>query len=209
MYDYIKGTLVSKNTPHIVVETSGIGYLILSNQRTIDALPELSESVKIYTKLIHKEDAMTLCGFLNKEDRVIFDTLTTVSGIGTKVALTLLDEFETSELIGAVIDGDYKFISRAKGVGPKLAQKIILELKDKLSSTKTTAELLSSRQEGALGVSCEVIEEVQTILNSLGYDKSEYSRPLDAALKSVDGNDSQELLRTVLQLLSKGVATDR
>ena len=75
---------------------------------------------------------MLICGFKQKEDRAIFDILTSVSGIGTKVGMVLLDEFSGSELINAVLEGDYKLISRAKGVGPKLAQKIILELKEKI-----------------------------------------------------------------------------
>ena len=80
---------------------------------------------------------MSLCGFLHKEDRDIFNILTSVSGVGAKMALTLLDEFDSSELIGFVIEGNYKELTRAKGVGPKLAQKIILELKDKLMNYQT------------------------------------------------------------------------
>lgn len=206
MYDYIKGTLASKNEPHIVVETGGgVGYLMLSNSRNIALLPECGESVKIYTKLIHKEDTMLLCGFMHKEDRVIFDILTCVSGIGTKVALTLLDEFGATELIGAVIEGDYKFISRAKGVGPKLAQKIILELKDKLTSTQTSAQIIMSRSESALkNISKETVEEVQTILGSLGYSQGEYSNAIETALKKLEKDDSQELLKISLKILSDG-----
>jgi len=205
MYDYIKGTLISKNDPHITVECSGIGYIMLSNSRTISFLPEIGENIKIYTKLIHKEDTMLLCGFAHKEDRVIFDILTQVSGIGTKVALTLLDEFGATELIGAVIDGDYKYISKAKGVGPKLAQKIILELKDKLTNTQTTAQIIISKSEksGNTKVSNNTIEEVQTILNSLGYSQGEYSSAIETALKGLEKDDSQELLRLALKILSE------
>ena len=138
MFDYIKGELVFKGDDSVVVENNGIGYLIKTNQRTISLLNEINSTVKIYTKLVHKEDSMTLVGFKQKEDRVIFDVLTSVSGIGTKVALVLLDEFSGSELIDYVINEDFKSISRAKGVGVKLAQKIIIELKGKLTSSKTT-----------------------------------------------------------------------
>lgn len=203
MYDYIKGKLVSKNFPNIVVECNNIGYLILSNSRVIGALGEIGEEVKIYTKLLHKEDFMGLCGFLHKEDRVIFDILTSVSGVGTKVGLTLLDEFGAGELIGAVIEGDYKQISRAKGIGAKLAQKIILELKDKLTSTHTTAQIVASRAVGGV-VSNENIEEVQTILSSLGYTHNEITASMEIALKSAQKDDSQELLRCSLGILSNG-----
>lgn len=200
MYDYIKGTLISKNEPYIVVEAGGIGYSILSNARTISFLPECNDGVKIYTKLIHKEDSMFLCGFMHKEDRVIFDILTYVSGIGTKVALTLLDEFQTSELIGAVIEGDYKYISRAKGVGPKLAQKIILELKDKLTAQSAAIVLPVNTQKR---VQNETMIEVQTILSSLGYSQSEYSSAIEAVSAKIEKDDAQELLRLSLKVLSE------
>ena len=99
MYDYIKGTLIFKNLDTAVVENNGIGYKFLINSRTSALLGEINEEVKVYTKLIHKEDTMYLAGFKQKEDRAIFDILTSVSGIGTKVAMVLLDEF--SELYHA------------------------------------------------------------------------------------------------------------
>lgn len=202
MYDYIKGKLVSKNYPNIVVECGNIGYSILSNERVIASLGELGTDVKIYTKLLHREDFMSLAGFLQKEDRVIFDILTTVSGVGTKVALALLDEFSAGELIGAVIEGDYKQISRAKGIGPKLAQKIILELKDKLTSTQTTAQIAVSRTQGA--VTSATVEEVQTILLSLGYTIAEITNAMEIAIKTAVKDDPQELLRAALSTLSNG-----
>ena len=99
MFDYIKGILTDKSYPYCTVECNGIGYRLLTNQRTLQNIGELNSEVKIYTKLIHKEDSMTLCGFKNKQDRVIFDTLTSVSGIGTKVALALLAEFDTNVIL--------------------------------------------------------------------------------------------------------------
>ena len=126
MFDYIKGVLINKSYPYCTIECNNIGYVLLINQRTYANLCEINNEIKIYTKLIHKEDSMTLCGFKNREDRVIFDILTSVSGIGIKVAFSLLDEFETAELINAVIYEDYKLISKTKGVGLKMAQKIIL-----------------------------------------------------------------------------------
>lgn len=203
MYDYIKGELVSKNYPNIVVECASIGYSILTNQRNIMALPELGNSVKIYTKLIHKEDSMTLCGFCQKEDRVIFDILTSVSGVGVKMGLTLLDEFTSAELIGAVISEDYKLISRAKGIGQKLAQKIILELKDKLTKTEINAEIIQAKSENST-VSKETLKEVQTILISLGYTQRETDFALENTQDKVSSDDTQELLREALSLLSNG-----
>ena len=202
MFDYIIGKLVSKNYPYIVVECNNIGYSLMTNIRTINSLPELDSDIKIYTKLIHREDNMFLCGFLAKEDRVIFDTLTSVSGVGVKMALKVFDEFSSSELISAVLDGDYKLISKAKGIGPKLAQKIILELKDKLTQKEFSITMLISKHEGK-NINSEIISEVQTILISLGYNDKEIESAIDNISPS-SKDDAQEILRLCLTQLSNG-----
>lgn len=204
MFDYIKGILISKNHPYAVVENNGIGYSILCNARTLSILGDLNSEIKIYTKLIHKEDSMTLCGFCHREDRTIFDILTSVSGIGTKVALCLLDEFSGSELIGAVIDEDYKLISRTKGVGAKMAQKIILELKDKLTNLNVTSEVTASKI-NTDNISKDTILEVQTVLQSLGYSQNEYQSALEISAKKTQKDDPQEILRQTLQILSNEI----
>ncbi len=201
MYDYIKGELVYKSSASIVVENGGIGYLITTNERTVGLLPDLGCEVKIYTKLIHKEESMTLAGFKQKEDRVIFDILTSVSGVGTKVALVLLNEFSGSELIDYVINEDYKSISRAKGVGAKLAQKIIIELKGKLTSKKTTGDIIQSKIE-ASNVSVEVLSDVRNILQSLGYNRDELTKAVEFAVKNTNATSGDEILKEALSMLS-------
>ena len=146
MFDYLKGILVDKSFPYCTIEVNGVGYSLLTNLRTLETIGELNSEIKIYVKLIHKEDSMTLCGFKNKQDRVIFDILTSVSGIGTKVALALLAEFETNELINLIISQDHKTISRTKGVGAKMAQKIVLEIKDKLAKLDIVPFVASKTQ---------------------------------------------------------------
>lgn len=206
MYDYIKGALISKNSPKLVLECNSIGYEITCNQRTIALLPEIGENIKIYTKLIHKEDTMYLCGFLRAEERVIFDILTTVSGVGVKVAMILLDEFSGSELIDAVLSNDFKLISRAKGVGPKLAQKIILELKDKLSSAATALKLISSDIDVNYSkISQDTIIEVQTMLQTLGWTSNEYKKAIKTALLTIVDDDAEILLRECLKILSSSI----
>lgn len=203
MFDYIKGTLISKNHPYAVIENNGIGYSVFCNTRTLGLLDDVNKETKIYTKLIHREDSMTLCGFCHREDRTIFDILTSVSGIGTKVAMCLLDEFSGSELIGAVIEEDYKLISRTKGVGAKMAQKIILELKDKLTSLNVSSEITAEKINTiSNNISKETILEVQSVLQSLGYSQQEYKGALEISAKNSKKDDSQEILRQTLQILS-------
>lgn len=204
MYDYIKGILVNKtNTSKgtfLTVETAGIGYLLEVSTR--DFNEATGDEIKIYTVLVHREDKMSLCGFLHKEDRDIFNILTSVSGVGLKMALTLLDEFESSELIGFVIDGNYKEITRAKGVGPKLAQKIILELKDKLMNYQTKEPIKISSIKPSQ-VDNQAIEDAQMVLVSLGYERKEIQDAISKALATLsDKASAEEILKESLKILS-------
>ena len=204
MYDYIKGVFVSKNTSSkgsfLTVENNGIGYLIETTSRDCATVEQLGSEGKLYTILIHREDRMSLCGFLHKEDRDIFSILTSVSGVGSKMALTLLDGFQSSELIGLVISGNYKELTRAKGVGPKLAQKIILELKDKLMNYNTTAPI----QIKTVKVQdTQATNDAQMVLLSLGYERDEIKNALSKALTVLDENSSAEdILKESLKILS-------
>jgi len=200
MFDYLKGILVDKSFPYCTVEVNGIGYRLLTNLRTLETIGELNSEIKIYTKLIHKEDLMMLCGFKNKQDRVIFDILTSVSGIGTKVALALLAEFETNELINLIISQDHKTISRTKGIGAKMAQKIVLEIKDKL--TKLDVVPFVVEKSNNTKVSSDTISQVATVLESLGYSKNEYQGAIETALTQLNKDNEEELLKEVLKILS-------
>jgi len=203
MYDYIKGIFTYKTDVKgnfITVESGGIGYRFEIMERDFFNLPKLCEELKVYSVLIHREDKMSFCGFLKREDRDIFNILTSVSGVGSKMALTLLNSFDVTDLVGFVLDGNYKELTRAKGVGPKLAQKIILELKDKLTSYQGV--------ETPNGVSCRAcssqnVEDAQLVMLSLGYDKDEVSNALEKALNVVTSDaPAEEILKQALKVLS-------
>ena len=212
MFDYIKGKLITKqfataNGAYFVVENNNIGYLINTTNRNISHAGEDNSDIKLFTALIHREDTMLLCGFLNKEDRDIFNILLTVSGVGMKVALVLLDEFSGCDLISVVISGDYKALSKAKGVGPKLAQKIILELKDKLVNwqkkspifLENTIDLKENNQ-----ITTDVLSEVQAVLLSLGYSNDEIKLALKYACQHAEKTDSAEIIiKEALSYLSQ------
>lgn len=202
MYDYIKGILTNKSNTSkgtfVTVETSGIGYLLEVTARDYNLAKE--EELKIYTVLLHKEDKMSLCGFLKKEDRDIFNILTSVSGVGAKMALTLLDEFEASELIGLVIEGNFKALTSAKGVGPKLAQKIILELKDKLMNYQTK-EPIKITSISSAKVDNQAVEDAQMVLVSLGYERGEIQNAISKAVAD-NRTTAEEVLKEALKILS-------
>lgn len=207
MFDYIKGILAYKTGvkgTFLTIETNGIGYLVEITARDFSVLGETGSDIKIYTILLHKEDNMSLCGFLQKEDRDIFKILTSVSGVGPKMALMLLDEFESCELISLVIKGDYKELTRAKGVGPKLAQKIIIELKDKLINLQNALPISLSSEikiQGAQGE--QAIQDAQTVLISLGYEREEIKKALSNAMAFVKNQaNAEEILKESLKILS-------
>ncbi|MBQ3310534.1 Holliday junction branch migration protein RuvA [bacterium] len=200
MFDYIKGQLTSKSKNFkancFTVENSGIGYLLEVSDTDYDK-KNINDEIKIYTVLIHKEDSMSLCGFLCKEARDIFNVLTSVSGIGSKMALGLLGEFDVSDLIYAVVNENAKELTKAKGVGIKLAQKIILELKDKFISFGSNINIDSNIQ-----ISSDA-EDIQNILVSLGYEQNEINKAINKVLEQgVKLSDNEEFLRKALQYLS-------
>lgn len=209
MINYLKGQLVSKveDSPtgcSLTVEVNNIGYFILTNKRVISSLPSEGEIVTIYTSLIHREDTMFLCGFNTREDRDLFVILNSVSGIGTKVALLIMGELGAYNLVNAVISDNDKEISKAKGVGTKLARKVILELKDKMMNWRDKVSLecakISESQEIEKTESCI---EAESVLLSLGYTKKEVSEGLQKAISCVENkNDAEEILRKALQWLA-------
>lgn len=206
MYDYLKGLLVNKANSSkgtfVTVEVCGVGYLLEITGRDFSKLDLAEKDIKIYTVLLHKEDKMSLCGFLHREDRDIFNILTSVSGVGSKMALTLLDEFDTSELIGFVINGNYKEITRAKGIGPKLAQKIILELKDKLMNYQTKEPIKVETIEVSR-IDEQAIEDAQMVLVSLGYERAEIKDAIAKALTMLTEKASAEdILKEALRVLA-------
>lgn len=207
MYDYIKGLFTYKISNQkgnfVTVESgSGVGYLFEVMDRDFAQLPDVNSEMKIFSVLIHREDKMSLCGFLKREDRDIFNILTSVSGVGAKMALVLLNSFDVSELVGFVLDGNYKELTRAKGVGPKLAQKIILELKDKLTSYQGAVTLPSNISTSNVAIS-QNVEDAQMVLYSLGYSNEEVSAAIGKTLAKLPENASAEdILKEALKILS-------
>ncbi len=202
MFDYFKGFITDKRRTSkgtfVTIESSGVGYLLEVGERDFNTTQINEEIVqKIYIYLTHREDAMSLYGFSNKETRDIFQILLSVSGVGAKMAIALLNEFDACDLISLVIDGDFKELTRAKGVGPKLAQKIILELKDKLMKTELP------KKSSASFVQTQAIGDTQSVLLSLGYEEKEIEDALAKIMPTIeDSSDAESILRKVLTHLS-------
>lgn len=202
MYDYLKGIPTDKRKTakgtFVTIEVAGLGYLLEVTERDFInfAICDCAIATKFYVSLIHSEDSMNLFGFSNKETRDIFQILLSVSGVGAKMAIALLNEFDACDLISFVIDGNFKELTRAKGVGPKLAQKIILELKDKLMKTELPRSTTILPQNQAI---CDA----QSIMLSLGYEDKEIEDALARVISTVEDNSNpEEILRKALTCLS-------
>ena len=203
MFDYFKGFITEKRKTSkgcfVTTEVSGTGYLLEVTEHDFSLINiDEDKQAKMYSILQHREDAMSLYGFINKETRDIFQILLSVSGVGAKMALALLNEFDACDVISLVIEGNFKELTRAKGVGPKLAQKIILELKDKLMKTDTQSVSVHSSLPKSSAVA-----DTQSVLLSLGYEENEIEDAISRVMPTIsDTSNPEEILRKALTTLS-------
>lgn len=179
MYAYIKGTLEIKTTEYVVVETNGIGYKIFMSESAIDKLTELGGQVKIHTYLKVREDDMSLYGFNTNEELRMFELLLSVSGVGAKSAIVILSNITPSSFALAVITDDVAKLKKLPGIGPKTAQRIILELKDKLKAVEDTnkdelEEMLMQKE-----ADMEKVSEAMSALQVLGYTRKEIEKAFE------------------------------
>lgn len=202
MYAYIKGILAEITEDAIIVENQGIGYEIAVPGQVFDYLPSVGEEVKIYTYHYVREDAILLYGFLTKEDVRIFKMLIGVSGIGPKGALSILSVLSTDDLRFAILGDDAKAIAKAPGVGAKTAQRVIIELKDKLSLEDAFEQKLANQaQKAELNPAVGVKNEAILALTSLGYSKSEALKVLQGIEISPD-DQVEDVLKMALKQMA-------
>lgn len=200
MYYSLRGTLIAADGRSAAVECGGVGYLCTVSAQTYSQLPEPGEEVLLYTHLSVREDAMELYGFSTQVERSCFRMLTQVSGVGAKVAIAILSSLTADQVAFAIMAGDSKALTAAPGVGPKLAQRIVLELKDKVKKMAgTSGDLqLTPAEAGVISASKNAEQAVQALI-VLGYTQSEASQAvarLDSALAT------EELIRLALKGMS-------
>ena len=203
MISYIRGTLAEKNEDSAVVEAHGVGYQIFVPVPVLSELPPLGESVKIYTYFSVREDGMSLFGFLSRQDLAMFKQLIGVNGIGPKSALGILSALRPDVLRMAVASGDAKTISRAPGEGPKTAQRIILDLKDKIRPE----DVLAGGLEESLAVPEEISgvgqagKEAVEALTALGYSAAEAAGAVKK-VKITEEMTAEDVLKGALRHLA-------
>ncbi len=201
MFYYISGTVAHLEPYLAVIDCGGVGYACRTTSYTMSALKK-GEKGKLFTYLNVREDAMELYGFASQEELNLFQLLISVSGVGPKAALSILSASTPANLALSIITGDERALTCAPGIGKKIAQRVILELKDKLAKGQT----LSSQGEGYGGTGVTVIpenkfSEATAALAVLGYSQAE----IGAALKGVDidGLSLEEIIRQALKKMMK------
>ena len=199
MYAFIEGKVCEKNAGELILLAGGVGYQINCSMNTLAAAPALGESMRCYTYLSVREDAMELFGFASREEKRMFLSLTGVSGVGPKMALALLGSMPLKELNLAILLGDVTALSRAPGIGKKTAQRIALELKDKVSQEDVSAVFVG----GAAPVqpmAADCVTEALEALQALGYTPAEARNAVQSVRDQSDKTD--ELIKLALRSMA-------
>ena len=200
MYAYIKGTLEIKASDHVVVEANGVGYRIFMSGNTIQRLGDLNSNVKVFTHYHVREENISLYGFYNLEELRMFELLISVSGVGAKSAIAILSNITPSAFALAVISNDIKALTKLPGIGAKSAQRIILELKDKLKTEETIAAEGDFEIQTVLAKDDNMHEAISA-LQVLGYPVKEATK----AVSSIDctGLSVEDIIKKALIYFTK------
>jgi Holliday junction DNA helicase RuvA len=199
MFAYIKGKLDYRHGDYIVVEANGVGYKIFTALSTIESIGTAGSEVKIYTHLYVREDIMSLYGFLTQEEIGMFELLISVSGVGPKAAVSLLSSVSPSKFALAVITDDTKTLTRAQGIGNKMAQRIILELKDKIKKEQLSGTTVLKEDELQVNRDKSRAQEAISALMVLGYTALEASKAVAAVYS--EEMDLESIIRGSLKNL--------
>lgn len=194
MFAYIKGTLVSIHTGHVVVDVNGIGYALFISPRLLGELPSIGQTILFYTSFIVRESSQSLYGFLSQQERDVFEMLLNISGVGPKLALSLIGHLTLSELQSAILTQDHPTLCRVPGVGKKTAERLVVELKDKLPN-------LPQFQLSTLAVSIpssqfQSVQDAVLALINLGYTQQAAQKAVKLSLQDVSETADLALLIT-------------
>ena len=205
MIAQLKGTLADKGLDAVVVDVGGVGYAVSISFNTLAVLPPVGQPVRLYTYLQVREDALQLFGFATPEERRAFELCIAVSGIGPKIALSVLSGLDPRGLAKVITEGDLNRLKRVPGIGAKTAERLVLELRDKVDRIGVSAEVGAPRGEvrvkGRAGGGIE--GDVATALCNLGYKPADADRAAETALKEEPGASVEAVLRRALRLLQR------
>jgi Holliday junction DNA helicase RuvA len=191
MIGRLRGTLVTKRPPWVLIEVGGVGYELEVPMSTLYDLPEVGREVIVLTHYAHKEDTVALYGFLRDDERTLFRNLQKVSGIGARIALAVLSGVSTNEFARLVQAGDVTALTRIPGIGKKTAERIVVELRDRVAGA------LASASPDSTPLPRDARSEAEAALQQLGYKAAEATRL--AAAAAADGDDAEMIIRKALR----------
>ncbi|HHW70572.1 MAG TPA: Holliday junction branch migration protein RuvA [Clostridiales bacterium] len=197
MFAYLNGILEEVEQDRVILDVNGVGYMIKVPTNVLDKLPSIGSDIKLYTYFVVREDSQELYGFIDRQQKAMFEKLITVSGIGPKGALSILSVLDINEVVKGILVGDIATLIKAPGVGKKTAQRIILELRDKMDEFA-----IDEDEDGISYVSSDrtsKLDEVVDALVILGYTQNEIKRAL-YNIKDMEG-DTSVLIKAALKNL--------
>jgi Holliday junction DNA helicase RuvA len=195
MFAYIEGILMEKKPTYAVIDCNGVGYMLHISLNTFSKLQHEHQKCKMFIHLQVKEDAHNLYGFFNEEERLLFRMLISISGIGASTAQMMLSAMSVSELMSCIASGNSGALQMIKGIGAKTAQRIVIELQDKINKTEISINKLDKS-------SNNVRNEAISALVLLGFSRQMAEKAVDKILKSLDGDTSIEnLIKETLKIL--------
>lgn len=202
MIAYVQGICAETDTDRIVVDVNGTGYEVIVSAATLQKAPGTGEAITLYTYMSVREDAMTLYGFLSRDELKLFRRLITVSGVGPKGGLAILSALTADELRFAILTSDYGAISRAPGIGKKTAERLVLELKDRFADDDVYPALQGD-DTGTASPLGGAQEEALMALTALGYAHAEAAKAVRKAALDTTGEtaDAEQLLKAALKEL--------
>ena len=193
MITQISGKLVEKNPTYAIVDCNGVGYLLHISLNTFSSLPD-QEAVRLYTHLLIREDAHTLFGFINKTEREVFRLLISVSGVGPSIARTMLSSMTSEEIQQAIASGNVPLIQSVKGIGAKTAQRVIVDLKDKILKTFDLDEV-------SVHTNNTNKEEALSALEVLGFARKQSEKAISSIIKTQKDASVEQLIKLALKNL--------
>lgn len=201
MFAFIKGSLEVKTTGYIVIETNGVGYKIFMSESAIEKLGEIGSIVKVHTYVRVREDDISIYGFNTNEELRIFELLLSVSGIGAKSAIAILSNISPSSFALAVITNDVNALKKLPGVGPKSAQRVILELKDKIKTEEAISKENTTVEIKEAIIEDDKVQEAVSALQVLGYSRKE----IEVAMEKLDTSSLsvEDIIRQGLNNLAR------
>ena len=201
MIEFLRGKVADLGLNRICIDVNGVGYVVSISETTASLMPSVGEEVKIYTYMSVREDGVSLYGFPAYDDLEIFKLLISVSGVGPKGALAVLSCLPPDDLRFAILSGDSKAIAKAPGIGKKTAERVIIDLKDKISAEDTVRGVLESSGNAA-AVPEGAREEAAEALVALGYSSADAFRAVKEAAAALGGEaDTDTLLKAALKVI--------